>query len=520
MAVITQEYNIDLKATGWYPVVEMSQFDTGSRTVVLSVFDGSDLVPLDGCVARVDGRRSDGVEFSASCTIGANSTVSFTVTQEMTRAAGKHVAELVIIDAAGNTVGTQNFILDVEPASMLRDAAASADDRTLFDQYTDSVERKFNALSNSVNRTVEDISQVIGTGSKPRTVIKQRVEVGGELFSVRLDYDPVTALVSFRVGMNAGISGISTAGKVDKTIMKIPADYLPAADAYDTNNEFVVSFDSMQPNGTGRSDIYMEYVLDSSGNLIFRIQLAAGDSQLLYNQSGAATWYARGGKYMGVEQVGTGGNTVKVGTVTTGDPGTQASVVNSGTARDVVLDFTIPRGDTGGTSSGFDPTKANPVKIGLNASGGGDYSVVLGREAVGDTGCVTIGGKADSRGSDVNIAIGKVASTQSGHGIAIGGYSVASAKNAAATQEAIAIGLWSKATGVNSVALGSHSTTTEANVVSVGGSYTVETRRITNVGEPTADNDAATKAYVDRVDASLAALISDLRTRVAALENK
>lgn len=38
---------------------------------------------------------------------------------------------------------------------------------------------------------------------------------------------------------------------------------------------------------------------------------------------------------------------VTVGTVTTGSPGTQASVVNSGTNKDAVLDFTIPRGDTG-----------------------------------------------------------------------------------------------------------------------------------------------------------------------------
>lgn len=39
--------------------------------------------------------------------------------------------------------------------------------------------------------------------------------------------------------------------------------------------------------------------------------------------------------------------TITVGTVTTGEPGTDAEVVNSGTEEDVILDFTIPRGDTG-----------------------------------------------------------------------------------------------------------------------------------------------------------------------------
>lgn len=36
--------------------------------------------------------------------------------------------------------------------------------------------------------------------------------------------------------------------------------------------------------------------------------------------------------------------TVEIGTVTTGEPGTEASVANSGTANAAVLDFTIPRG--------------------------------------------------------------------------------------------------------------------------------------------------------------------------------
>ena len=39
--------------------------------------------------------------------------------------------------------------------------------------------------------------------------------------------------------------------------------------------------------------------------------------------------------------------TLRVGTVTTGDAGTDASVTNSGTTRDAVFDFVIPRGDTG-----------------------------------------------------------------------------------------------------------------------------------------------------------------------------
>ena len=44
--------------------------------------------------------------------------------------------------------------------------------------------------------------------------------------------------------------------------------------------------------------------------------------------------------------------TVTVGTVTTGEPGTDAIVTNSGTESAAVLDFTIPRGETGPAGAG------------------------------------------------------------------------------------------------------------------------------------------------------------------------
>nr|DAE48301.1 MAG TPA: GDPD protein [Caudoviricetes sp.] len=156
MTVTTQNYDIDLEPTGHSPVVKMSQFDTGSRAIVFTVYHGHDLAQIDGMVARVDGTRSDGVEFSIACTIGTGGKVSFTISQEMTKCAGKHTAELVISDADGNPLGTQNFIVEVEPAPMVRDSAASADDRTLYDQFTASVSKTVTDKIGSVSKTVTD----------------------------------------------------------------------------------------------------------------------------------------------------------------------------------------------------------------------------------------------------------------------------------------------------------------------------------------------------------------------------
>lgn len=544
MAVITQEYDVDLKATGWYPVVEMSQFDTGSRTIVLTVHDGKELVPLDGCVARIDGRRSDGVEFSASCTVGTGSRVSFTISQEMTRAAGKHVAELVIIDSAGDTVGTQNFILAVEPASMLRDAAASADDRTLYDQYTSSIESKFNSLSKDVNRTVEDISQAIGATSKPKVIINRSVAPDGYNFDVRMVYDPVTALVTLRVSLTYGVSNISSTSTYSSTLLQIPADYLPEASLFDPTNGYALSKDMMQPEGAGNSDPYTEYLLDASGNLIFKVWLPTGNPQWRYGGDCNVSWYARGGKYMGVKTIGTGGNTIKVGSVTTGAPGTNATVVNSGTAKDVVLDFAIPRGDkgeagtggtsytlpaatsttlggikvgsnlsitedgtlsaTGGTSSGFDPTKVDDIVIGSGATVGNHTGFVIGvKSSANNTGDMVVGNSAIASGS-YSTAIGWSAQATGGRWTDNAG------------SEAIGSSAQAKAAG--SVALGWRSIASEEFTVSVGrgGDDAGARRRIVNVGWPVGVADAANKAYVDALEAKLTAL----ETRVAALESK
>ena len=51
--------------------------------------------------------------------------------------------------------------------------------------------------------------------------------------------------------------------------------------------------------------------------------------------------------YLTENEIEVSGATVTVGTTTTGDAGTEASVTNSGTDTDVILDFVIPRGADG-----------------------------------------------------------------------------------------------------------------------------------------------------------------------------
>lgn len=397
MSVITQEYDIDLKATGEYPVVKMSQFDTGSRTIVFTVYDGHDLAQIGGMVARVDGTRSDGVEFSSTCTVSAGSKVSFTISQEMTKHAGKHAAELVIFDASGNPIGTQNFIIEVEAATMVRDSAASADDRTLYDQFTDSVSKtvadkiaqmdaKYNEFTgvmtskaDALNRTAENISGLVGASSKAVTVNEGKWEntnvTPHQFLTAILQYDPVTALCVLDVRSSFKFDSLPPSGDSLYTIMSgIDAKYLPAESEMDaqcgsTGGVFPVYHD------VGRNEIF----LTREGTLDFRTWNES-TQQTMHRPWAHVSWYARGGKYIGVTPTGSGGNTLKIGKTTTGEPGTQASVVNSGTAKDVVLDFTIPRGADGTGGSGYTLPVASAstlggVKIGSGISVTGDGTI-------------------------------------------------------------------------------------------------------------------------------------------------
>lgn len=336
MAVITQNYDIDLKATGEFPVVKMSQFDTGSRTIVFTVYDGHDLAGLDGMVARVDGTRSDGVEFSVSCTVGTGSKVSFTISQEMTKHAGKHAAELVIFDASGNPAGTQNFIIDVEAAPMVRESAASADDRTLYDQFTDSVSKtvgdkiaQMDAMyadfansmaskADAMNKTAEDISGLVGASSKQRTILDVSVDAsttGTGITGTALghaEYDPLTGLVTFSIKTVDGLMGVK--GSRQFQVGSIETKYLPDDSLFRSGSSdkqqeiYLTGYDRIDDTGYGAQSyiakdgkVYAAFVYPETGDVN------------AYRPVFNAQWYARGGKYIDVTPIGTGGTNGKDG---------------------------------------------------------------------------------------------------------------------------------------------------------------------------------------------------------------
>ncbi|WP_454629507.1 hypothetical protein [Bradyrhizobium cenepequi] len=85
---------------------------------------------------------------------------------------------------------------------------------------------------------------------------------------------------------------------------------------------------------------------------LFDVATSGGSSYVWINETPAAGHAPPNATYWQVLAAKGDGATVSVGTTTTSDPGADASVTNTGTDADAVLDFTIPAGKTyGGTST-------------------------------------------------------------------------------------------------------------------------------------------------------------------------
>ena len=100
---------------------------------------------------------------------------------------------------------------------------------------------------------------------------------------------------------------------------------------------------------------------------------------------------------------GAGQTTVKVGTTTTGEPGTDASVTNSGTETEAILNFIIPRGDPGAT--GPQGPKGDTGATGLQGPKG-DPGETGPQGEKGDTGATGPQGPKGDPGAAATITIG------------------------------------------------------------------------------------------------------------------
>lgn len=115
--MITQELDLNMVPGTVPPVINVSQFDTGARTFVFTLYNRATL--FTGAVAscRIEGIKPDKKGFSYDASYNAG-VVTADCTEQMTAVAGNVICELRLVASNGDNLGTLNFILCVERSPM------------------------------------------------------------------------------------------------------------------------------------------------------------------------------------------------------------------------------------------------------------------------------------------------------------------------------------------------------------------------------------------------------------------
>lgn len=133
MALIEQNYNLDLVPSGKPMVVNVSQYDKDSRRLVFNLFNGGvAYAPETGTAAYIMGSKPDQTGFIYGMTVEGTK-ASVDIYQQMTAVAGNIPCEIRLADTGGAVIGSANFTLAVEKAALDEDTVISETDIPVFE---------------------------------------------------------------------------------------------------------------------------------------------------------------------------------------------------------------------------------------------------------------------------------------------------------------------------------------------------------------------------------------------------
>ena len=140
--MITQALNLNLIPGQVLPRVNVSQYDSGTRTLQMSLYNGTQAFNVtSGVLGFIQGTKPDrtGFQYSATVTSGSN-VVTADITQQMTAVSGDVVTELVLV-SGDDQIATVNFIIHVEAAALADDTVISETELPLIEEAAELAER-------------------------------------------------------------------------------------------------------------------------------------------------------------------------------------------------------------------------------------------------------------------------------------------------------------------------------------------------------------------------------------------
>ena len=162
--MITQAINLNLIPGQVLPRVNVSQYDSGTRTLRMTLFNGEQIFNVpSGASGYIQGTKPDktGFQYAATVTAGSN-IVTIDITQQMTAVKGEVVCELVLANG-GDRIATVNFIIYVEPAALANDTVISETDLPLIEQAAE-LAQEIEAIAADVEANAEK-AEAYGAGT-------------------------------------------------------------------------------------------------------------------------------------------------------------------------------------------------------------------------------------------------------------------------------------------------------------------------------------------------------------------
>ena len=138
--MIIQKYKLNLVPGGDPIIVRASQYDNLTRVITFALFKDKDIfVVPDGCKVYVLGTKEDKSGYFYECTVERNY-VAFYMRQQMTVLAGKHEAEIRIVDEENHLLNSANFIVDIEEAAFKDDTVISETEIPLLEEILENID--------------------------------------------------------------------------------------------------------------------------------------------------------------------------------------------------------------------------------------------------------------------------------------------------------------------------------------------------------------------------------------------
>lgn len=156
--ISTQYIKLNMTPFGALPVLYCSRYDIG-RPLGLVVHNGSEPVDLDTYTATIEATRTDKTPITAAVTTDGNIGV-FVTTAEMTNEEDRYFAKLVLFDSGSNRVASLAFVMAITPATMDENAESIEEDKSLYQQYTGTVQALIAEIREDLTQLKNEMSRI------------------------------------------------------------------------------------------------------------------------------------------------------------------------------------------------------------------------------------------------------------------------------------------------------------------------------------------------------------------------